>query len=163
MRSWQPASPGGKNQERQEDGAARDNQDEYWILGKPGKGKLWQISAFLIVIAQDPCPEEDAAVLLSCNNDQSGVSSLSHDSTHQPIIMQGQKTRRLGIAEKRPGKKIRTNYQYAKVDRFFLFFSPFLFLIFNTIYWGYFLLWDKLLCKEEGSQWGETEKWSWNI
>ena len=33
-------------------------------------------------------------------------------------------------------------HQYAGVDRFFLFFSPFLFLLFNVGYWGYFLTWD---------------------
>ena len=66
--------------------------------------------------------------------------------------MQGQLRQSLSRAEKKPGKKTITNYQYAKVDRFFLFFSPFLFLIFNTIYWGYFLLCDKLLFKEQGSQ-----------
>ena len=100
------------------------------------------------MIAQDPNLEEEAAVLLFCNNDQSEVSILSHDSPHHPIIIQGQLRQSLSRAEKKPGKKIKTNYQYAKVDRFFLFFSPFLFLIFNTIYWGYFLLWDKLLCKD---------------
>jgi hypothetical protein len=65
------------------------------------------------------------------------------------MILQGQ---RLSRGEKNPGKKMKTNHQYAKVDRFFLFFSPFLFLIFNTFYWGYFLLWDKLGCKEQDSQ-----------
>ena len=33
-------------------------------------------------------------------------------------------------------------HQYAGVDRFFLFFSPLLFLLFNIFYWGYFLTWD---------------------
>ena len=33
-------------------------------------------------------------------------------------------------------------HQYAGVDRFFLFFSPFLFILFNVGYWGYFLTWD---------------------
>jgi hypothetical protein len=92
------------------------------------------IPDFLNMAVQDPCHEEDADVLLSCPNVQEQLrQSLSRE-------------------EKKPGNKISTNNQYAKVDRFFLFFSPFLFLIFNTIYWGYFLLWDKLLCKEEGSQ-----------
>ena len=36
------------------------------------------------------------------------------------------------------------NYQHSKVDRFFLVLAPFLFLIFNTIYWSYFYLWDKM-------------------
>ena len=95
----------------------------------------------------------DAAVLLSCNKDQSGVSIQSHDLLHQPMVMQGPLAHSQANAEKRTGKSISSwNYQYAKVDRFFLYFSPFLFLIFNTIYWGYFLLWDKLLCKEQGSQ-----------
>jgi hypothetical protein len=29
--------------------------------------------------------------------------------------------------------------QYSRVDRFFLFLSPILFIIFNTFYWGYFM------------------------
>ena len=29
--------------------------------------------------------------------------------------------------------------QYGRVDRFFLFLTPVLFLIFNTVYWGYFM------------------------
>ena len=33
------------------------------------------------------------------------------------------------------------HYQYAILDRFFLVLSPLLFLIFNTIYWGYFRMW----------------------
>jgi len=32
------------------------------------------------------------------------------------------------------------HYEYAMVDRVFLFLSPILFIIFNSIYWGYFLL-----------------------
>ena len=36
------------------------------------------------------------------------------------------------------------NYQHSKVDRFFLVLAPFLFLIFNTIYWSYFYLWDRM-------------------
>ena len=31
-------------------------------------------------------------------------------------------------------------HDYSRVDRFFLVFLPFLFLIFNFLYWGYFLL-----------------------
>lgn len=31
--------------------------------------------------------------------------------------------------------------QYAKVDRFFLYCTPFLFFIFNFFYWGYFYVW----------------------
>ena len=38
--------------------------------------------------------------------------------------------------------------QYANVDRFFLWMTPFLFLIFNIIYWGYFYFWN-LLFKEK--------------
>ena len=34
------------------------------------------------------------------------------------------------------------HYEYAMVDRVFLFLSPILFIIFNSIYWGYFLLWQ---------------------
>ena len=64
------------------------------------------------------------------------------------MTMQGQVGHSLVRSEKKTGKKSSAlNYHYAKVDRFFLFFSPFLFLIFNTIYWGYFLLWDKLICQ----------------
>jgi len=37
------------------------------------------------------------------------------------------------------------NYQHSKVDRFFLVLAPILFLIFNTIYWGYFYVWDKFI------------------
>ena len=32
--------------------------------------------------------------------------------------------------------------RYAKVDRFFLFFSPFLFLVFNLLYWGHYQVWS---------------------
>ena len=31
-------------------------------------------------------------------------------------------------------------HDYSRVDRFFLLFLPFLFLVFNLIYWGYFLM-----------------------
>ena len=33
-------------------------------------------------------------------------------------------------------------HDYQRVDRFFLLFLPFLFLVFNMFYWGYFLMWD---------------------
>jgi hypothetical protein len=78
------------------------------------------------------------------------VSILSHDLLDQPLLHQGQLPHGLTRAEKRTGKKNTTwNYQYAKVDRFFLFFSPFLFLIFNTIYWGYFSLWDMWIRQDQ--------------
>ncbi len=31
------------------------------------------------------------------------------------------------------------------LHRFFLVLAPILFLIFNTIYWGYFYVWDKFV------------------
>ena len=40
-------------------------------------------------------------------------------------------------------------HDYSRVDRFFLLFLPFLFLIFNVLYWGYFLLWDWYWYDEE--------------
>jgi hypothetical protein len=93
---------------------------------------------------------EGEAVLLSSNKDQSGVSIQSQDLLHQPMIIQGPPAHCQANVEKRIVNNITSwNYQYAKVDRFFLYFSPFLFLIFNTIYWGYFLLWDKLLCQQQ--------------
>ena len=33
------------------------------------------------------------------------------------------------------------NDEYANIDRFFLYCSPFLFFIFNFFYWGYFYVW----------------------
>jgi len=35
--------------------------------------------------------------------------------------------------------------QYSGVDRFFLLATPFLFLLFNIIYWFYFYVWDMML------------------
>ena len=34
--------------------------------------------------------------------------------------------------------------KYANIDRFFLWASPFLFLVFNIIYWFYFYVYDLL-------------------
>ena len=34
--------------------------------------------------------------------------------------------------------------KYANIDRFFLWASPFLFLLFNVIYWFYFYVYDLL-------------------
>ena len=88
--------------------------------------------------------EEEAAVLLSCHNGQSSVSVLSKNGSDQTQLQPRQRKKEK-LRSPHCGRTYTTwNYQYAKVDRFFLFFSPFLFLIFNTIYWGYFIVWDKL-------------------
>ena len=49
-------------------------------------------------------------------------------------------------------------YQYAVVDRFFLILSPFLFIIFNTIYWGYFLHWTWVVKNAMQEDW-HCDKW----
>ena len=53
--------------------------------------------------------------------------------------------------KKRPGKKATAEKhystwsdKYANIDRFFLWASPFLFLLFNVIYWFYFYVYDLL-------------------
>jgi len=54
--------------------------------------------------------------------------------------------------DKKPKTQFSTwNYQHSKVDRFFLVLAPFLFLIFNTIYWSYFYLWDKMMNRIENN------------
>jgi len=40
--------------------------------------------------------------------------------------------------------------KYAYVDRFFLICSPFLFLVFNVIYWGYFYFWNLMIARIYG-------------
>ena len=97
--------------------------------------------------------EEESAVLLARHTGQSAVSILCKNRLDQTQLRHSQ-GRHNGLpsnSEKTHTDTLGTeknyttwNYQYAKVDRFFLFFSPFLFLIFNTIYWGYFIVWDKL-------------------
>jgi len=97
--------------------------------------------------------QEKTAVLLSCQNGQSAVTILSkngHDEARpRPSIGDREKSRSSTSCNEKTYTK--WNYQYAKLDRFFLFFFPLLFLIFNTIYWGYFSLWDKWV------QYGEEE------
>ena len=39
-------------------------------------------------------------------------------------------------------------FQYAHVDRFFLWMSPFLFLLFNVIYWVHFYIWDAIFRRD---------------
>jgi hypothetical protein len=44
------------------------------------------------------------------------------------------------------------NDEYAGIDRFFLYCSPFLFFIFNFFYWGYFYYWALYFTEEENSE-----------
>ena len=69
--------------------------------------------------------DEKETVLLSCQNGQSAVTILSQNGEDE--------TRK---------RHSSSYYQYARLDRYFLFFFPFLFLIFHTLYWGYFSVWD---------------------
>jgi len=86
--------------------------------------------------------EEAATMLLTCQNGQSAVTVL-HNNGKEDLIEEKVKK---GKAEKQ-SNNIKSppswNYQYAHVDRIFLFFSPVFFLVFNSLYWGYFILWDK--------------------
>jgi len=82
-------------------------------------------------------PGEDSSALMSCTVDQpdaaqmitSFVSSVRENKKKEEVVA-----------------------QYAKIDRFFLIFTPFLFLVFNSIYWGYFLLWDMLVCYQTDTE-----------
>ena len=47
-------------------------------------------------------------------------------------------------------------FQYGYVDRFFLICSPFLFLVFNIIYWGYFYFWNLIFSKRDET-WSITQ------
>ena len=91
----------------------------------------------------DDLKRGEATVLLSCHTGQSAVTILSKNGQEDQTRLRHGKGKKEKVKSSESGKSYTTwNYQYAKVDRFFLFFSPFLFLIFNTIYWGYFLLGD---------------------
>lgn len=46
--------------------------------------------------------------------------------------------------------------KYGYVDRFFLICSPFLFLVFNIIYWGYFYFWNLIFSKRDET-WSITQ------
>ena len=86
--------------------------------------------------------EEAATMLLTCQNGQSAVTVLHNNGKEDPIEEKVKK----GKAEKKSNNTKSPpswNYQYAHVDRIFLFFSPVFFLVFNSLYWGYFILWDK--------------------
>ena len=88
--------------------------------------------------------DEKETVLMSCQNGQSAVTILTKDMDDEirkrHKVKDKEKSR--GSKSKPEPRKIysKWNYQYARMDRFFLFFFPFLFLIFNTLYWGYFSL-----------------------
>ena len=91
----------------------------------------------------DDLKGEEATVILSCHTGQSAVTILNKNGQEDQTRLQHRKGKKEKGKSSESGKSYTTwNYQYAKVDRFFLFFSPFLFLIFNSIYWGYFLLGD---------------------
>ena len=42
--------------------------------------------------------------------------------------------------------------EYAGIDRFFLYCSPFLFFIFNFFYWGYFYVWALYFAESDNRQ-----------
>ena len=63
-------------------------------------------------------------------------------SNHSKKYQQARTKRRQSVLD----KHYSTWYdQYANVDRFFLIATPFLFLLFNIIYWFYFYVWDMML------------------
>lgn len=82
--------------------------------------------------------ETDAANMLSCTNNK-GVSTNGHNDGLEYHNHVHNNARRSMSIKAVPFNHI---HQYAGVDRFFLFFSPLLFLFFNLFYWGYFLTWD---------------------
>jgi len=81
--------------------------------------------------------EDDATTLLTCTNNKTqttnGHTGPELETFHHHL------TKRSMSLKPVPYNQL---HQYAGVDRFFLFFSPFLFLLFNVGYWGYFLTWD---------------------
>ena len=44
------------------------------------------------------------------------------------------------------------NDRYSTVDRFFLYFTPLLFAIFNFFYWGYFYVWGLLVNHNDNNE-----------
>lgn len=90
----------------------------------------------------------EGAVLMSYHNGNSSIvlqSELKERSSSTTSLHLNEKI------EKRPPPPPAKpafstwNYQHSNVDRFFLVLAPILFLIFNTIYWGYFYVWDKFV------------------
>jgi len=81
-------------------------------------------------------PEISKPVLLSCHADSPPLYNLRagprHSPSSAPVVQQQKSARSFSTWHDR----------YHNVDRFFLFFSPLLFLIFNMIYWTYFQVWD---------------------
>ena len=61
------------------------------------------------------------------------VSKSCTFQSHSPVRWRGQ----VGFIAAIPAIQI-----FFSFPRFFLFFSPLLFLLFNIFYWGYFLTWD---------------------
>jgi len=82
------------------------------------------------------------------NTEETGLMSFHNGNTNTQIQMTEKSVSTASLKlenEKKTKNQFSTwNYQHSKVDRFFLVLAPFLFLIFNTIYWCYFYLWDKM-------------------
>merc|ERR1712029_599601 len=82
--------------------------------------------------------ENDGSNLLACTNHKA-VPTNGHSGPDLEYHHHVSNVRRSMSIKAVPFNHI---HQYAGVDRFFLFFSPLLFLLFNICYWGYFLTWD---------------------
>jgi len=99
-----------------------------------------------------PSPHhQDSVILLQDGTTKVSVKetqSMVETALHKPPPPCKGCIRRKKIADKKASPSS-WKHDYSRVDRFFLLFLPFLFLIFNVLYWGYFLLWDWYWYDEE--------------
>jgi len=102
----------------------------------------------------------ESCVMLSCKGVGGGVRVVCKKRRGEEKEENGRHPKKEDQKKRRPGRErkwVRRKSEfstwrdeYASTDRFFLFFSPVLFLVFNLLYWVYFRVWELWAnCQEE--------------